>query len=103
MFNLLRLCIVQQENDLQPIDAVLVAGICLPQCFNTLHHTDIFEDFNEDKSKLILDMYFYTVNWFREIVTAFVTVEKFRSMVMIIFKADHHIPKFLLNITFCFC
>lgn len=83
MFSLLRLCVFQLENNFSSIDAILGAAICLPKCLNALHDVDIFEDFNKDTSKLIFDMYFYTVNWFREIVSAFVTQENFRSMVYV--------------------
>lgn len=76
LFNLLRVITFRQDGNLNTIDAVLGAPICLPTCFNTLHDADIFEDFNADKSKLIFDMYFYTINWMRELVSAYATQEE---------------------------
>lgn len=36
-------------------------------------HNDIFDEFNEDIGKQILDMYFHTVNFWRECVSAYVS------------------------------
>lgn len=40
---------------------------------NTSAEMDIFEDYNETKAKKILDLYYLTVNWMREAISAFVS------------------------------
>lgn len=63
---------------------MLSAPICLPTCFNTFNDADIFEHFSADKSKLILDMYFYTVNWIRELISAFVSQDDLLDKVKVV-------------------
>lgn len=40
---------------------------------NSSAEMDMFEDYNETKAKKILDLYYLTVNWMREAISAFVS------------------------------
>uniref|UniRef100_A0A7G3AIN6 Putative fanconi anaemia protein fancd2 nuclease n=1 Tax=Lutzomyia longipalpis TaxID=7200 RepID=A0A7G3AIN6_LUTLO len=46
-------------------------GVILPQHVGSLDDIDLFDEFDVATSKCILDMYFHTANWFREIIGGF--------------------------------
>lgn len=53
------------------IDAILGAGAVLPTDADPALDVDIFDEFGEDRGRRVLDMYFYTVNLWRECVSAY--------------------------------
>lgn len=67
LFRLLRILHYRQENgNLSTIDALLGCGILLPDL------TDLI-NYDIDQVKQIADCVFHCINWFREVVSAFVT------------------------------
>lgn len=66
-FNLLQNLILRRYDcDLQPIDALLGCALVLPK------HFDDPEKLMEEHAKFALDIYFYSVNWYRQVISAFV-------------------------------
>lgn len=59
------------NGSLAAINAILGAGIVLPHNMDPSMNVDIFDEFDEDRARRVLDMYFYTVNHWRECVSAF--------------------------------
>ena len=74
-FNLLRVtCSLRNEGSLEPLDATLGCAIILPIFFDDEDHAErILNEFDVEIQKKILDIYFHCANWFREIVSAFIT------------------------------
>lgn len=72
LFNLLRvLYFKRQGGDLTLIDAILGAGVVLPSILDPKSDVDIFDEYGEDRGQRVLDMYFFTVNFWRECVSAY--------------------------------
>nr|CAI5860802.1 unnamed protein product [Callosobruchus analis] len=66
-FRLLRLLNYRQQNgDLSSIDALLGSSVILP-------NVDDFDDLDSDQAKQVADCLFHCANWFRELVSGFVT------------------------------
>lgn len=61
------------DRSLTCIDAVLGAGIVLPAFMSTESTADIFDELDEDRIRQVVDIHFYTVNLFRELVSAYVS------------------------------
>lgn len=72
------------DRSLSCIDAVLGAGIVLPTFMSTESTVDIFDELDEDRIRQAIDIHFYTVNLFRELVSAYVSQneEKMRRKVL---------------------
>lgn len=69
LFNLLRVLYFRRhDGNLFLINAILGAGVVLP-C--NVEDVDIFDEFGDDRGRRVLDMYFYTVNHWRECVSAY--------------------------------
>lgn len=67
LFRLLRLIHYKEQNgDLSSIDALLGCGIVLPT-------VDDINQFDKQQTQQIINCTFYCINWFREIINAFVT------------------------------
>lgn len=72
LFNLLRaLYFRSHDGDLTLIDAILGAGVVLPINVDPTSDVDIFDEYGEDRGRRVLDMCFYTVNLWRECVSAY--------------------------------
>ncbi|KAJ6632727.1 Fanconi anemia group D2 protein, partial [Pseudolycoriella hygida] len=84
-FNLLRITQFERYGNLVTINALLGCSIVLPKCMNNSTEMDIFDDYDEPDAKKILDIYYYTVNWMRESISAFVsqTGENMRMKTMV--------------------
>lgn len=72
-FNLLRILMHKKSDTLDPVSAVLGCAIILPKIIISDEQLNIFNEFDEQQSKQIMDVYFHTANWFREIISAFAT------------------------------
>lgn len=72
MFNLLRVLYFRRYNgNLVAINAILGAGVVLPHNMDPTMNVDVFDEFDEERARRALDMYFYTVNHWRECVSAY--------------------------------
>ncbi|GAB0092727.1 Fanconi anemia group D2 protein [Sergentomyia squamirostris] len=72
MFNLLRVLRFRNDNcSLESLYKVCGFGVILPSYIGSMDDLDIFDEFEQATSKMILDMFFHTANWFREIIGAF--------------------------------
>lgn len=72
LFNLLRVLYFRRhDGNLSLINAILGAGVVLPCNVDPTENVDIFDEFGEDRARRVLDMYFYTVNHWRECVSAY--------------------------------
>lgn len=70
LFRLLRLIHCRQhEGNLSTIDALLGCGIYMPEIDPDLG----IESYDTEQSKQVVDCLFHCINWFREIISAFVT------------------------------
>lgn len=58
-------------GNLHLINAILGAAVVLPIDMDPLQNVDIFDEFGDDRGRRVLDMYFYTVNYWRECVSAY--------------------------------
>lgn len=65
----------RNSGSLSVIDAVLGAAVILPSVMSPDSDCDVFDEFTEDTGKQILDMYFHSVNYWRECISAFVSQE----------------------------
>jgi hypothetical protein len=66
-FKLLRTLIFINKRELDEINACLGCGMLLPDCFQQ-DNTHLYDDFDEETAKKILDSYFHCCNWLREVV-----------------------------------
>lgn len=85
LFNLLRVLYFRRYGgNLELISAILGAGVVLPTNMDPKLNVDIFDEFGEDQARRILDMYFYTVNHWRECVSAYTSQQhtKMRQKVL---------------------
>lgn len=74
LFNLMRVLYFHRfDRQLTCIDAVLGAGVVLPNFMAPDSTVDIFDELDEDRLRQVTDMYFYTVNLFRELISAYVS------------------------------
>lgn len=74
LFNLVRVLYYRQYNgNLSLINAILGAGIVLPKDMDPTLDVDIYDAYDEDSVRRVLDMYFYTVNFWRECVSAYIS------------------------------
>lgn len=64
------------------INALLGAGVILPNNVDPTLDVDIFDEFGEDRGRRVLDMYFYTANFWRECVSAFSNQPDMRQKVL---------------------
>lgn len=72
LFNLMRVLYFRRyDGVLTSIDAILGAGIVLPSNIDPTTDIDIFDEYGEDRGRRVLDMYFYTANFWRECVSAY--------------------------------
>lgn len=72
LFNLLRVLYFRRHDGaLTLINAVLGAGVVLPSNIDPSSDVDIFDEYGEERGRRVLDMYFYTVNFWRECVSAY--------------------------------
>lgn len=77
LFNLMRMLYFRRYNgSLDLINAVLGAGVVLPAVALSETPVDLFDSFDADKAKKIVDIYFYTVNQWRESVSAYVSQDE---------------------------
>lgn len=71
LFNLMRVLYFRlYGGNLCAINAILGAGVVLPHGMDPVENVEIFDEFDEDRARRVLDMYFYTVNHWRECVSA---------------------------------
>lgn len=85
LFNLLRILQFHRySGSLEAINAILGTSLVLPAAMALEHDGDIFDNFNEDVCKQILDMHFHTVNFWRECISAYVSQQDadMRQMVL---------------------
>lgn len=61
------------NGSLEMINAVLGSGVVLPSVASSNLMIDLFDHFDDEKAKKIVDIYFYTVNMWRESVSAYVS------------------------------
>lgn len=74
MFNLMRILVSRRFNgSLEMINAVLGSGVVLPSVALSDSSIDLFDHFDDENAKKIVDIYFYTVNVWRESVSAYVS------------------------------
>lgn len=72
LFNLMRVLYFRRfGGNLNFINAILGAAVVLPTNVDPTQDVDIFDEFGEDRGRRVLDMYFYTVNHWRECVSAY--------------------------------
>lgn len=72
LFNLMRVLYFRRYGgNLHLINAILGAAVVLPNNVDPTQNVDIFDEFGEDRGRRVLDMYFYTVNHWRECVSAY--------------------------------
>lgn len=71
LFNLLSSLVHKRSNNLINVSAILGCAIILPKIINSDENVNIFNEFDEEQSKKIMDIYFHTANWFREIISAY--------------------------------
>lgn len=77
LFNLLRVLYFRRhDGNLFLINAILGAGVVLPTNVDPTQNVDIFDEFGEDRGRRVLDMYFYTVNQWRECVSAYTSQDE---------------------------
>lgn len=104
LFNLLRVLYFRRYNgNLHLINAILGAGVVLPNNIDPKLNVDIFDEFGDDQARRVLDMYFYTVNHWRECVSAYTSQQdpQMRQKVLTrlseILEWEHHIKEVLAN------
>lgn len=66
----------RHDGNLSPINAILGAGVVLPANIDPKLNVDIFDEFGEERGRRVLDMYFYTVNNWRECVSAYTSQQE---------------------------
>lgn len=72
VFNLLRILHFHRFNgDLEGINAVLGCPVIFPKFINSPEDLELMDDAESDRNKMILDTFFHTANWFREVICAF--------------------------------
>lgn len=64
------------DGNLASINAILGAGVILPANVDPALNVDIFDEFGDEHGRRILDMYFYTVNIWRECISAYTSQEE---------------------------
>lgn len=85
LFNLLRVVYFKRfGGDLTLIDAILGAGVVLPSILDPKSDVDIFDEYGEERGQRALDMCFFTVNFWRECVSAYAsqTTQRMRQKVL---------------------
>lgn len=74
LFNLLRILQYRRYfGTLEAIDAVLGAAVVLPTVMAFPHECNIFDELPVTTCEKVLDMYYHTVNFWRECVSAYVS------------------------------
>ncbi|RZC34215.1 Fanconi anemia group D2 protein [Asbolus verrucosus] len=82
-FRLLRLLHFRHENgDLSSIDALLGCGVVLPKMEQRT-------SLDSDQLKQMVDCIFHSINWFREVVSAFVTQKSKKLRMKVIQRLDN--------------
>lgn len=72
LFNLLRVLYFRcHDGNLSSINAILGAGVIVPANMDPALNVDIFDEFGDEQGRRVLDMYFYTVNIWRECISAY--------------------------------
>lgn len=72
LFNLMRVLYFRRhDGNLCLINAILGAGVVLPHDMDPTMNVDIFDEYGDERARRVLDMYFYTVNHWRECVSAY--------------------------------
>lgn len=83
LFNLMRVLYFRRyDGDLVLINAILGAGVVLPSDVDPKSDVDIFDEYGEDRGRRVLDMYFYTANFWRECVSAYSSQPIMRQKVL---------------------
>lgn len=83
LFNLMRMLYFRRyDGHLTSIDALLGAGVVLPANIDPKSDVDIFDEYGEDRGRRVLDMYFYTANFWRESVSAYALQTDMRQKVL---------------------
>lgn len=73
LFNLMRtLHYLRYDGDLESINAVLGCALILPKIFDSPDLMEEFRGHDNEMQKKLLDISFHSVNWFREVISAFV-------------------------------
>lgn len=72
LFNLVSVLHNQRyQYSLEVINALLGCAIVLPSFFDDANYMAIFDNYDEEVQKQILNIYFHTVNWIRVTICAF--------------------------------
>lgn len=100
LFRLTQLVYTKQHHgNLSSIDALLGCGILMPRV-----DTEIgLEDFDQEQAVKILDCYVFCINWFRELINAFLTQEDLRERVIQRLNAliclERNLARFIKNLS----
>ncbi|XP_059622047.1 Fanconi anemia group D2 protein [Phlebotomus argentipes] len=103
LFNLLRILQFRLDNgSLETLYGLCGFGVILPEHVGSLEDLDLFDnDYDNSTSLSILDMYFHTANWFRELIGSFASqqVPQIRQQILIrlteLIKIEGHIRRLL--------
>ncbi|XP_055608501.1 Fanconi anemia group D2 protein homolog [Uranotaenia lowii] len=72
MFKLMKtLQLIRYDGNLESINALLGCAIIVPSFYNEPDEKNLVETYEENVCRQVLDAYFYTANWFRELINAF--------------------------------
>lgn len=72
----------RHSGALSAINAILGAGVVLPSNIDPTSDVDIFDEYGDDRGRRVLDMYFYTANFWRECVSAYSSQLDMRQKVL---------------------
>lgn len=74
LFKLIRILFsLRYDGSLKTINAILGASVIWPDVMNNNDSMDIFDELEDDHARQVLVIYFYTVNFWRECISAFVS------------------------------
>lgn len=71
LFNITQRVYIARDHTLEGLNSLIGCTIILPELMEQSNYQEVFEELNEDEKKKVLDIYYYTANWFREIIGAF--------------------------------
>ncbi|KAI4457342.1 fanconi anemia group d2 protein [Holotrichia oblita] len=81
-FRMFRMLCSKYQGHLEAIDALLGCGVLLPE-------TEDFPMYDRGQSKMVADSLFHCINWFREIISAFVRHSNKKLRVKLIKRIGH--------------